>query len=400
MPTDPYRAIRHFWGEDLDDDLIQRIQGSPIDHLDEFLLAYPDSGMSELPALASGHIRPLVSAATPDRVEGAPPFQTVVPTLLLYAHELVLDDPLPEALVFRLEDGDPAGRLGLALRFLLDVRPLFDRGLIHFRPVSSAKIHPSGGLFVQDAWETLKLLLEGPDVALQEYATQMGERFTGSHSTLLGGELTGTNAVLRMLAEDVGMHVANERRFGGGGRVNPLFRTRGELAAYELMGGHAGPKGRRLASLADLAVPDFLSETRTLAKIREDSDSFADWREALAKALDHLQLDMLSEDETRRAETRADFVAELAPYRDRLQSDVQKSSFLRSINVGAKQFGVGAVTGAAGFLAGGSIASALASGAAGATVTTLRDYLASRAVATRESRLATLATAFLGDRDH
>ena len=394
VPTDPYRAIRNFWGENLHDALIDRIDTAPVDHLDEFFIGYPDSGMSDLPVLAAGHIRPLVSAATQDRIEHRAPFQSVVPTLLLYAHELVIDDPLPETLLSRMDAGGGIERLSGALRFLLDVQPLFDQGLIHFRPVSSAKRHPSAELFTRDGCKTLRVLLDDPDSQIRASTVDLAHEFTDSLS-ILGAELTGVDAVLRMVAEDVGMHVANERRFGGQGRVNPLFRSRIEMTAYEAMGGHFGPRDRRLASLASLAVPDFGDATKELVRVREDSDSFADWRQALANGLDQCHGGMLSEDSSVRLKTRSDFVDELAPYRDRLQAEVERSSYLRSIRVGAKQFGVGAVTGAAGFAAGGSIASALASGAAGATITTLKDHLATRSTARKNTRVATLAMAFL-----
>jgi len=142
LTRDPYSLITKYWGEPLDEALADRIVAAPEAHLDAFKLFLYEhqGGMAAPPALAPGHLRPVLTPSLPDLIRGRTSALDVAPlatVILLYAHEVILEDPS----LFLVSDN--AAERRRAAHILLQLAPLSCDGAVHFRPVASSKRHPS-----------------------------------------------------------------------------------------------------------------------------------------------------------------------------------------------------------------------------------------------------------------
>jgi hypothetical protein len=91
----PNRAIEAWWGEQLDDALMIRISRASDDYLVEFREFYDDGEHYILPSRGPGILRPRVlSFGDPQGRDSI----GLALSSLLYAHEVIVDDPLYTAL--------------------------------------------------------------------------------------------------------------------------------------------------------------------------------------------------------------------------------------------------------------------------------------------------------------
>jgi hypothetical protein len=139
----PFAAIEEWWGERLNESLVRRIRAAPEEHLQGFL----DSGSlttakDVLPELPPGHLRPAVVLTAVDILHGrtsSADLGSVIRQLLLYAHQVAVEDPIPKLLEALLGerrtngvwfDEEDRAHLARVLSFLIEIRPLVDLGLV------------------------------------------------------------------------------------------------------------------------------------------------------------------------------------------------------------------------------------------------------------------------------
>ncbi|WP_326549451.1 hypothetical protein [Micromonospora sp. NBC_01813] len=353
--TDPYRIISEFWGDELDRGLLERIVEAPRDHLDEFRkFYYLGSDLSRMPTLPSGNLRPIIRT-NPIDVFG--PFDPIVSltryatVALLYAHEVIMDDP---GLYLAIGDRETRESVG---QWLVSVRPLFAEGALHFKPVTSASVHPSAGV-VRD----FSPILESAAIAGNlEYFKQLG---SWPYIRELPGPERGRvlrSATIGFL-EDIYSFSFFARLWQN--QVHRMLRSEAErlLLQKVIEGVHPGVDRRHavLFQLANLYVPSFSPDINALVAVRQQEGAFGDFRHNLAKALRCISLSEASEPHEM-VEARRVISAELAPDMEQLQKVANRSPALAALKTGVTGFGVSVVSAAAGYMAGGSLVAALAS---------------------------------------
>ncbi|SNY70310.1 hypothetical protein [Paractinoplanes atraurantiacus] len=142
----PYAVIKSYWGEDLTPELAERIAEAPSEHLIDFSKFCASEaelpGIGFVPELPVGHIRPVVSgrsARISQSAKSVASHETLIRTaltVLLYAHEIVVDDPLAA-----LTHAESSVRRTV-VAYLLGIKSLFNEGAVHFAPTTSLKLHP------------------------------------------------------------------------------------------------------------------------------------------------------------------------------------------------------------------------------------------------------------------
>lgn len=369
MASDPYSLIREFWGDDLDAPLLKRIVDAPAEHLDAFedLILDHQTGIKHLPDLQPGRIRPVFTPGVLDMARGATPLETarVASGLLLYSHELVMDDLLPYLASPEARERHAAGGL------LLHLKALHEGGSVHFRPVGSAKRHPAyQALYGPEALGT-SILLERDDWQTLE---AMVERLVAR-----GYERQRARSDVRWaLMSDACIHLHHRRTWGE--RSHRLFRSGPEIRTFEqIVTTSQRPDGQAkvLTNLASLSVPSLSGHAKALITVRAHSEAFNDWRARLSVGLGELNL-VDAQDEDALREARSRLREELLPVSQRLEVETKRSAALSSMRAGVRGFGVSVVSGLAGLLAGGNLPSAVTAAAVAKTVDSGLAYRAER----------------------
>ena len=382
LSLDPYSAISDFWGESLSLDLIQRIGAAPSEHLDAFrshLIIYR-RGMSKLPNLPRGHLRPVLTFSTADVLQGRreEDLGGLALVILLYAHEIVMQDVT--GLLCSL---DPVLRRRVG-KWLLKIHPLYEQGVIHFRPVTSAKRHPSSGRGMPES--------QLPDMR-QVVQDNLG------FSDTIDPDLR--DALAYSFFKDVTVFFRFNQSWPE--KVNQLLRTEVEYAMLQILLNRTFPnidlREVALRRLTQMAVPGFSVDIDSLIAVRRSERLFADWRDGLAESLSRIGPVEPGDDESARAAS-AIVYGEMEAFNDRLQVQVQKSPALRALKSGTARFGVAALAAGAGFLAGGSVPSALAAAAASHGIDSAVRYLAIRKEQVQGRAINDLVMSFSGDVVH
>ncbi len=187
-------------------------------------------------------------------------------------------------------------------------------------------------------------------------------------------------------------------------KATPVARHRNEEVAFEaLFSGHkVDGRTSHLSTLARLSVPDFSAGAGALVRLREQSDSFAIWREHLAAALCYV--DEIPESPDAIARAQAVLSNELDHSLSAVQKDLTKSPALSAIRAGVRRLafaGVGSAVGA-GFMsiAGEPVlgtAVGAASGLSANAIQTISEYLKERKAQRSTAAIWDLALSFRKD---
>jgi len=273
---------------------------------------------------------------------------------LLYCHSVALEDPL-QHLLYGDENLPPsalAGMRGGTLGFRVNGGPLFRRYLIllsYLRPLIESGVV----ILVEDHWgvirrpvqlppEELQSLIQGLDVDTAGYfpgRPDDEETQRDAKASMIGSCLEYLNFVSRVRQRsDHGVDLFLEE---------PTYRSvfrHIQLRCAEL----APPQDREydmilLDYLLQLRLPrlEELSET-DIKTIREEG-SFAEWREALKLALDRFHRMSVTglPEQDRSEQLRVEIADTLDPQREKLQKEVEGSSFLRKARGGVLDMTVG-----------------------------------------------------------
>jgi hypothetical protein len=342
----PYDLIQQWWGESLSTELAQRMVNAPLKQLCLFQDAYWARGERSFPVpeLASGHLRPSLRFGLMDALAArdGPPFDVAV-KLLLYSHEVLLDDPL-SSLGF-----DDRHHLRRSLDVLLKLQPLAELGIVHLVHIASRARHPSK---VRN-YDAVERRIQDTDMS-------------GFQELLVHARRIGIDSIedlmLQVLLETMGS-VRLARSFRG--KVQPLARSEAESVALQAILEDAAAstpdlRNMHLRKLAGMAVPSLSPKISELVAVRRSNEDFAAWRDALTVALSQIE-QIKEEDERWVAQASSIVDAELEAVRERVNAAVKRSPALESLRVGTAGFalaGLGALVGAA--AGGGKVLPALA----------------------------------------
>lgn len=367
--TDPYKNVREWWGEELNVDLAKRIVNAPQEHLYEFSLWWPGTSSNaerNLPELKPGTLRPIVAQGTSDYLNDDRPSGSHIPSvalsLLLYAHEVVVDD-----IGSGLTSDDPSVRRRVA-EWLIKVRPLHQAGILHFRILASRKLHPATNLQYRQLLSEV-LQLQDPDIEL--LCTHYQSRSARSDSNELRTQVTSS-----LLQDSTSFYNAHERVWPS--KVHRLVRSQAEYAVLQWMlarsGGHSGSADLNLLQLTRLTVPLYKPRVNDLVEMRKSDEAFADLRQHLRRALERIQLQDAF-DGNQLAVARRILHEEIEPIAARLEKVAKKSPVLEGMKTGTTGFGVSTIAAVTGASIGGNLASAVASAAATKTLDGILTYV-------------------------
>lgn len=370
-----YEAIRSFWGEELTEVSLQRIVDAPYAHIREFRShwLHSQSGIPGLPELPPGHLRPVVSAHTVDcervrsRNRWGDELAAVRAALvvLLYAHQVVIDD-----ISSYLISGDPEDRRA-AGKLLISIRPLFDAGLVHFAPVTSIKHHP--GSYHRNHHDLCAAVLSQKDPYVEAFVRKRLK------PDLVEGDDLYDNERYHEIDELVLDTLSYDRYFHSWpNKIHRILRCRAEESILRMALGHLPtPDDHRtvqLRKLMEIAVPNFAPNAASLVSMRRNDESFGEWRQHLGFAVDKITVsDPSDHDELKQA--RMVINAEMEPLRHRLEKDARKSAALHALRSGSVGFGISAMAASAALLAGGSLPSALTSAGVSKGLESLAAYV-------------------------
>lgn len=410
MDRNPYTRISDWWGEDLNSTSMRRLALAPKRHWHSFLADVRSGdeanpwGVAQIPPLPRGHLRP---ALLPSMLDSNPASTAQkAAMLLLYAHEVVVPDPL-----VRLSEQPKLTRNGInnTLRELVDFAPLVSTGATHFVPLWRFVNMTVPGWFGSDAIRrSLDLSLGGlqlfrytnlPPTAAEAqssmahgwadprdgWVTPSASGSTTSRSRISNEvsnafELASVTPVSPMgLIPEQEVQVSLASAFSGA--VHRLARNQAEAQVQEAilqMGGEGRTDGRLLGlqRLAELTIPRFTLDIDLLARARADSEQFDEWRQALASALRSIG-DIQSNHHDWAEEASAIIHTELAPARNRLQASVKSSPSLAALREGASVLGLSALGGATGVAVGDSVLAGVTGALSAAAAEAARRYVES-----------------------
>lgn len=359
---DPYESVREYWGEELTPTLADRIVDAPVDHLDHFqsfLNGLSSCAKMTLPDLPPGELRPVISTGAIDFIYGNNAGLAVAklaPSLLIYAHQLVVND-----VSYGLCSTDAERRRGAA-DWLIAVKPLFDDGLIHFRIIDSRKRHPSWRKYYNHLDENINNIDDSDINCFVEQCTQVidaKEHMAEEEWNRFKGD------ILYQLIIDASSFYGFERLWPN--KVHRLLRSKAEhtvmRAIFEQAAAIDGDADvLRLLNLSQLVMPGFTTDIRSLVSVRRSEEEFAQFRHHLATALSQLDL-RDRHDSVQLAAARKLIYAECEPMRARVNSAMKKSPALEALRVGTVGFGVSLLAAVGGFAVGGNLTSAATSAA-------------------------------------
>lgn len=364
------RDLEEWWGSSLDDDLVTRIMNAPPSHVSRFTETVHLT--PHLSQIKRGQLRPAVHP-TRDEVQSA---DTIARTasaglrLLLYAHEIVLDvEDLPFGLGWQLTDRVTQRQ---KLTNLVRLRPLIDDRLITFTSLRSQSRHPS-----RTGWDDRFTT----DPRYAEIAKSM----------LPPGEddLENLDATLRFA-------VGKARASYGLAQMNlahVLTRTVQDEHLAELLLGTRGID-RRLASLnvlAALPVPSMNGDVRDLVQVRRSDGAFAEWRQRLGSALDHVGQ---FRDDADATEAAAIVSQELEEGLAALTTAVRRSPALTALRRGSSGFAITSVSALTGFVTGSAMSAVAAGAVANTTAAAVLAYLNARRERSSQMLIHDLALSF------
>lgn len=329
-----------------------------------------------LPPMSPGILRPVV-AANMFEEQDFDDVQTAL-RLLLYAHEVVLETNVCDELLAVASDNSVAKparrRLKRALIRLAYLRPFIQQGIVHFNPIRSRSIHPSGMAWNIDA-------LANPGIrAIAERLVVQHAPDEEADNAQLGWILT-----CRFGALKVGLMSMAD------GKASPLTRSDAEREMLGALLSHQIRDERHslVSSLAQLPVPNFRNDLNLLVRLRRDDDKFHFWRQKLATALAYVRE---MPDSPHLHEASAVVHTELITALSDINQSTRKSPVLTAASQGVVQFGVGAIGVVSSGLATGNAVTAGLVGVASAQLTqSLIDGL--RALQARRSGRLILALA-------
>jgi hypothetical protein len=351
--------IRRWWGEPLTPELAARMVDAPLKQLRLFEDDYRAMGKFQVPELPTGHLRPSLRYGLMDRVAGREGLPVdVALRLLLYAHEVLMDDPLSH-LGFHNRRS-----LRNSLDALLILQPLAELGALHLMQIHSRARHPSSLIGFNDVESRV---LSGEMEVFQRLLPRT------SHT----GINTIDDLVFQVVAETLGSVglVAHLR-----GRVQPLVRSESESIVlqailHEALAAMPDLRHILLHKLAGMTVPSLGSKVDELVAVRRSSEDFAAWRDALAAAL--AQVEKLRDGDEQWSRQAAAIVdTELGAVRERIHAVTSRSPALAALRVGTAGFaltGLGAVVGSA--TGGGRVLPALAGAGSAKAVEVTASYI-------------------------
>lgn len=372
----PTRAIEEWWQDELNDSLVRRIAAASHTQLHEFGDFYDDWQRFTLPERPSGLLRPRVLQLSGHETDAN---LALGVSLLLYAHEVILDDPLRRALLQPNDRQD----LTLGLQRVLALKDLDVAGLVHYEQSSrkffSKSRHPSRAHNAQRRdWPQVESLLgKGSVPGLDAYLDTL--RLPEDEAEEMIQE------TVRTILDTVNAVDIIEPT-----RWNPFARNTFEAAVLTAALGDAGSaqadrRQAALTKLASMGVPEMALSIADLVRVRESEEAFANWRESLQRALDQVEL-MPDTTSSWQKEAREVVAGELGPLVERLERATRRSPALSALGAGKKNFvlgGFGAISGAAitQDLMGGVVGAAVAAGLTmgDAYVRALRDRRVDRA---------------------
>jgi hypothetical protein len=386
VQTGIYGMIREFWGENLGQRLIERIVAAPADHIQAFrweTLRTAYAPLRGLPELQRGRLRPVFAVNAADEIlnRGEDKIRSAVPVLLLFAHEVVMDPLSLDVASYNTNERRAV------LEWLLQVKPLYDDGAIHFKPVTSSKRHPSRSLAYRDP-ELIARVVALRDPFVADFVSRYAGHYRGDPKEV-------EFEIVSLLLRDATSHFDFHRLYGS--RAHKLVRTAAEQVILKRVLGDVSPyvdtRELTLSSLMHLAVPAFKPDVRSLVAVRRSGEAFAEWRLSLGNAVNRLDLASI-QDTSRLAEIIENLRGELAPLAERVEKASRRSPALAALRTGTKGFALSAIAAGAGLSIGGSPVSALVGAGATKTVEGAIEYFKAREARRKDKAVLDLVLSF------
>lgn len=303
---------------------------------------------------------------------GSPGFSIwSAPWLLLYAEEVITEDPIDSFLRrFGYDEEphcDPRGFLPEAIKMLSDVRSLIKDGSLHLTSF------PESDQLSETVPEATRLSLYQNSAELQMEEKIFLQSFRGKATS------KDFQIALMMMCHDV----TESLKYSQDGRITPLLHGRGELAVLNgLSQGHARAiadgRMRRAQSLAELTLPTSRAPIDRIVALRSNEEVFANFRDTLSSALtDIAGLEASGEEWIDHA--RESLHGSLAPARVRLAKEVSRRRMLGGMSERLQGLAFSCVGGGIGAaLAHGNPAASIAGMSIGATAQTIAEYARKR----------------------
>jgi hypothetical protein len=338
----PIDLIEQIWSGTLDWSLADQISKSPTRLLQDFADQY--NGLillSRAPELGPGILRPEIRWTLMDelrRREYRSPIESGL-DLLLYTHEILVDDPLDVGYLSSDSVEELRPYISRAVHSLALVRPLVKDGSMRFALLARAR-HPS---YTGDAPGGLDLMVNQlqQDVTLSADVERISLRYGVDEAE-----------VYQILALDVFPSIKLLRHWPK--QFTPLMHGNAELQTMRTLvdtSVHKLSDGRMetLSKLANLTIPQLKGAVNQLVKMRQSEDVFAEWRAALHDAMRDVQ-EISENDGEWQSHARAILRDGLEPVRARASAGIRKSKFLSQATTGVRTLtfsGLGAAVGAA-----------------------------------------------------
>jgi hypothetical protein len=335
---DPVSVIQEWWGDRLDERLLAIVAAAPPAQVCEFLDHYRTGRDGEMSSAEPGELRPFASPST-------------APALALYAHRVVVPDPLvsfadpveESRRMARFKNGRetpvPVGEtVARALRTILELEPLHEIGALLWLPAATDAIPADHPYNLTYRWR----VDEGERPEVPGWIRVHHE--LGLPRSAIAGYLYGIGLSAALLFP--------------GCVQPPLWHPDVRRVATAL--GDSPPDLWRLDRRQDalqkldgLMVPNmWVSTAKTAAALRQHSDAFARWRQDLSRVLD-LVLDVpVDVDPSSLNDIRGLIHSELSASRNELEREVSRSRPLAEARKGLTSIGVGGLAAGATSLAG------------------------------------------------
>lgn len=362
-----------WWGDSLGPDLAAAMKAAPFYQLEAFYDEWPWAntfrGNPELhdfplPELAPGELRPVL------RGEGV--WDSSVLSLLLYSNSVVLGSEFLSmfhgfAINARygagLDEEELRDETLHAFAQLGELRPLIDRDLVHFTNIVAMPYARRDYLEGDDYEQRVERALRSafPNITDEELAEHKADR-----------------------------DLARIRYLAAQKVATPVALTEAESQVLSTVAGANPIDGRRKATekLARAVVPTVHGSIRDICALRSDEELFAQWRDSLNGALNHVLEFSASPGNSARA--KLVLAREMRAATDDLSRRVESERALSQIWSGRRNFTMAFATSAVAALWASTVAvsleSAGAAGLAGAAVGHLLDNRAARRSRKKEQR--------------